>query len=201
MKSIYPEDVGEIITTDAGNLYHYMINVNAMIELCEEALPENTQMFFSSNHEDNFKIACYANKNINSCPTNHSFKVDNSDAISTDEGKDWSWSIGDSFCGLVCSAVRSGSTYTMNYKIYLMDYYEWGYHVDGGDKELHMLNECGLAKEYPIYGVIENTITWKSGYRIKSPNEVKELVAASKKPEKEQIKDVYAELDKAVKSA
>ncbi len=203
MKIIHPEDVGEIITTHTNNLSHYMVNVNAMIELCEEALPENQLMVFSSTHEDNFKVACYADKHGGTKCTNpnHYFEVDKSDAKITAVGEDWSYSIGDSFCGLVCSAVRSGSTYTMNYKIYLMDYYEWGYHVDSGDKELHMLNECGLAKEYPIYGVIENTITWKSGYRIKSPNEVKELVAASKKPEKEQIKDVYAELDKAVKSA
>ena len=199
MIGIYPESVGEIITTDHNNLFHYMINVNAMIELCEETLPENKTMIFSSNHEDNFKIACYADKH-GKCP-NHYFEVDKSDAITTKEGDDWSFAIGDSFCGLVCSAVRSGSTYTMNYKIYLMDYYEWGYHVDGGDKEQHMLHECGLAREYPIYGVIENTITWEHGYRIKSPKEVKKLVATSKKSTSKQIKEEMAKLDKAVKTA
>lgn len=201
MKCISTEDMCEIITTDRGNLFHYMENVNAMIELCEETLLENRQMGFSSNHEDKFKIACYANKNIENCPSSHYFNVDNSDAETTNEGKDWSFSIGDAFCGLVCSAVRSGNTYTMNYKIYLMDYYEWGYHVDGGDKELHMLHECGLAKEYPIYGVIENTITWEHGYRIMSPKEVKELVASSQKTTNEQIKEICAKIDKAVKAA
>jgi hypothetical protein len=199
MSTIYPESVGEIITTHTNNLAHYMVNVNAMIELCEEALPENQSMVFSSNHEDNFKIACYADKH-NKCP-NHYFEVDNSDAITTKEGEDWSYAIGDSFCGLVCSAVRSGSTYTMNYKIYLMDYYEWGYHVDGGDKAQHMLHECGLAREYPIYGVIENTITWNYGYRIKSPKEVKELVAASKKSKNKEIDAEMVKLDKTVKAA
>ena len=82
-----------------------------------------------------------------------------------------------------------------------MDYYEWGYHVDGGDKEQHMLHECGLAREYPIYGVIENTITWEHGYRIKSPKEVKKLVATSKKSTSKQIKEEMAKLDKAVKTA
>ena len=89
----------------------------------------------------------------------------------------------------------------MNYKIYLMDYYEWGYHVDGGDKAQHMLHECGLAREYPIYGVIENTITWNYGYRIKSPKEVKELVAASKKSKNKEIDAEMVKLDKTVKAA
>lgn len=199
MSTICPESVGEIITTHTNNLAHYMLNVNAMIELCEEALPENQPMVFSSNHEDNFKIACYADKH-NKCPS-HYFEVDNSDAITTKEGEDWSYAIGDSFCGLVCSAVRSGSTYTMNYKIYLMDYYEWGYHVDGGDKIQHMLHECGLAREYPIYGVIENTITWNYGYRLKSPKEVKELVSASKKSTNKQIYEEMVKLDKTIKAA
>ncbi len=62
-----------------------------------------------------------------------------------DVGLDWSFAIGDSYCGLVGKAKRNGSTYTLNYKVYLMDYYEWGYHVDGGDEDAHMLHECGLA--------------------------------------------------------
>ena len=141
MKIIYPEDVGEIITTHTNNLSNYMVNVNAMIELCEEALPENQLMIFSSTHEDNFKVACYADKHGGEKCPNHYFEMDKGDAKITEVGEDWSFAIGDSFCGLVCSAVRSGSTYTMNYKIYLMDYYEWGYHVHGEDKTTHMLNE------------------------------------------------------------
>ena len=67
----------------------------------------------------------------------------------------------------------------MTFRYVLMDYYEWGYHVDGGDKEQHMLHECGLAREYPIFGSVINSISWTKGYRLSRAEDVLDLVSQS----------------------
>ena len=75
------------------------------------------------------------------------------------------------FCGLACSAVRSGSTYTMNYKIYLMDYYDWekGSTLRGGlvsDGDMYELHIAGMAKEFKSIGTYTKDISWKKGETI-----------------------------------
>lgn len=65
---------------------------------------------------------------------------------------------------------------TATYKYVIMDYYEWGYHVNGGDKDAHMLHECGLAREYLILGTLKSNISWREGYRITTAIEIEKLM-------------------------
>lgn len=165
------KDMQEIILTHNNNLFHYQQNINALIELCEETAVDGESIIFASNTDNNFKVACYTNKHC----TSHLI-FDETYDIDRNTGLDWSFSIGEAYGGMVCEVTKSGNIYTATYNYGLMDYYEWGYHVNGGDKAAHMLHECGLAREYLILGWLKSTISWEEGYRITTAAEIENLV-------------------------
>ena len=172
-------EMKEVVNTDAKNLYHYMYGVNALLDVCESTVVDGETLVFSSNTDNNFKVACYTQKH---CSEGHYPDNEVDITIDEDTGLDWSFSIGEAFGGMTCEVTKNGNTYTMKYKYCLMDYYEWGYHVDGGDKNQHMLHESGLAREFPIFGCLTNTITWEKGERISTASEAKTLIDDSNLP-------------------
>lgn len=176
-KKLSSSEFKEIISTSKDNLFHYMYNINSMLAVSEEILKDGETIILANTTEDNFKVACYTNKH---CELLHRFESENETAKSTNLAKDWSYSIGEAFEGMVFEVSKKGKKYTMKYRYCLMDYYEWCYHADGGDEDLHMLHECGYAHEYPIYAELTNTLEWEEGYRIKTPSETIELVKKSK---------------------
>lgn len=176
-KKLSSSEFKEIISTSKDNLFHYMYNINSMLAVSEEILKDGETIILANTTEDNFKVACYTNKH---CELLHRFDFENETAKSTNPAKDWSYAIGEAFGGMVFEVSKKGKKYTMKYRYCLMDYYEWCYHADGGDEDLHMLHECGYAHEYPIYGELTNTLEWEEGYRIKTPSETMELVKKSK---------------------
>lgn len=176
-KKLSSSEFKEIISTSKDNLFHYMYNINSMLAVSEEILKDGETIILANTTEDNFKVTCYTNKH---CELLHRFEFENETAKSTNLAKDWSYSIGEAFGGMVFEVSKKGKKYTMKYRYCLMDYYEWCYHADGGDEDLHMLHECGYAHEYPIYGELTNTLEWEEGYRIKTPSETIELVKKSK---------------------
>lgn len=176
-RNLSSSEFKEIISTSKDNLFHYMYNINSIIAVSEEVLKDGETIILANTTEDNFKVACYTNKH---CELLHYFDFENETAKSTNLAKDWSYAIGEAFGGMVFEVSKNGKKYTMKYRYCLMDYYEWGYHVDGGDEDMHMLHECGYAHEYPIYGELTNTLEWEEGYRIKTPSETIKLVKNSK---------------------
>ncbi len=164
-------EMKELILTGKNNLYHYQYNVNTLLDLCESTVNDGETVIFSSNSDDNFKISCYNNTHCHF--GNHIFDAT---AITTDVGKDWSFSIGEAFGGMVCKVTRNGDVYTAQYRYCLLDYYEWGYHAEGNDYKLHRLHETGLAREYPIYGELVSTITWEKGYRLTSVDDINAIL-------------------------
>ena len=116
-------------------------------------------------------VACY---HCTNCELEHISPTATGDI--TNLGRDWNYSIGDSFVGMVFTVTRKNKKYTISYRYCLQDYYEWGYHVDGKDEAQHMLHECGLAREFPVFGVLNATLTWEKGYRIETYNQITELI-------------------------
>ena len=89
---------------------------------------------------------------------------------------DWGNTIGESFVGIVCEAKCYNSLldeytgnqnaqplYTMTFRYYIIDIYEWAYHYDGELKFLHDLHETGNAQQFLMSGYFERTITWQKG--------------------------------------
>ena len=175
-KTLTANEMIEIIKSEPSNLFHYMQNVNRLMELGEDTLCDGDSYIFASDGHDT-KVCCYTGKHCNETHYwGHSGELS---YLRTDESYDWAYAIGESFGGLVCQIQRTGTSYTMTFRYILMDYYEWGYHVDGGDKEQHMLHECGLAREYPIFGSVINSISWNKGYRLSRAEDVLALVSQS----------------------
>ncbi|MBR6760823.1 MAG: BspA family leucine-rich repeat surface protein [Oscillospiraceae bacterium] len=166
--TVTTDEMIEIVTTEPRNLFHYMQSVNRMMELGEETLRTGDTICFATGNLGT-KVCCYAEKH---CEWFHRIRINPGESVTdctqfkSEASYDWAYAIGESFGSTVCEIARDGDTYSMTYRYILSDYYEWGYHIDGGDKEQHMLHECGLAKEYPVYGSVINTISWKKGERL-----------------------------------
>ena len=70
----------------------------------------------------------------------------------------------------------TGGTYTMTYRYYLCDIYEWC--VDHSTNEMNIedkmyaLHLYGWAKQFLIDGYLESTITWRKGERLSSETEL-----------------------------
>lgn len=166
-RTLSAKEMKEIISTDPDNLFHFMYNMNTLRNLAEETVLDGNSAIFASNHCDNFKICCYTDKHCEETLGLQHLSIIGLGSP-TDKALDWSYSIGELFCGLAMDVTRNGSTYSATVKIKLTDYYEWGYHVDGGDMEQHMLHECGLAREYPIIGELTFSMSWNAGQRLEN---------------------------------
>lgn len=106
-----------------------------------------------------------------SCDLIHDFThYENNSAL------DWGNTIGESFVGIVCDAkcykdpvseilgnTQDRTIYTMTFRYYIIDIYEWAYHFDGELKVLHDLHETGNAQQYLMSGYLERTIKWEKG--------------------------------------
>lgn len=121
-------------------------------------------IFFSSNTDNNFRVACYDSLK---CSNTHSIEMDTDINVS-----DWSYAIGEAFGGFVIEVCNSGNQYSATINYCLMDYYEWGYHAAGNDYILHHLHECGLAREFPVYGQITISFSWIEGERIACASQI-----------------------------
>ena len=101
-----------------------------------------------------------------SCGMSHSLThYENSNAL------DWGNTTGESFVGIVCEAKcynnlldkvtgnpNAQPVYTMMFRYYIIDIYEWAYHFDRQLKILHDLHETGNAQQFLMSGYFERTI-------------------------------------------
>ena len=154
------EEVYSVIFSSKRNQHHYYENINSLRSVCEEIVIDGEKIIVSSSDENDFVTTCYKGYN---CDYLHKGL-----AVNNNIDFDWSYSIGESFGGMVAEVSRSKDIIEIKYKYYIIDYYEWGWHAEGNDYEQHMLHECGLAREYPVIGYYESIETWKVGDRYEN---------------------------------
>lgn len=120
----------------------------------------NSQIEIASNSDANFMGACYFNKGDH-CQLNHMGIVNYESSYSID----WQNTTGESFCGLTALITNTDDLYTMTFRYYIIDIYEW---VPGDtlSNVMHELHKVGVAKEYLMNGYFESTIVWHKGERI-----------------------------------
>lgn len=61
--------------------------------------------------------------------------------------------------GIVTDVKRTGDTFTIEYKYYLIDYYDF----EENPEDITYLNYYGLSAEYITYGCCESSTKWEKG--------------------------------------
>lgn len=78
---------------------------------------------------------------------------------------DWFAAVHEADCNTVAEISYDGSTYSMNLKYYVFDYYDWSEEQNGGigiisDQEMYYLCRTGAARFYENWGIYETSVTW-----------------------------------------
>lgn len=79
--------------------------------------------------------------------------------------------------GEILGNTQDRTIYTMTFRYYIIDIYEWAYHFDGELKVLHDLHETGNAQQHLMSGYLERTIKWEKGELESAEGESKLLSA------------------------
>lgn len=78
---------------------------------------------------------------------------------------DWFAAVHEADCNAVAEISYDGSTYSMNLKYYIFDYYDWDEERDDGvgiisDQEMYYLCRAGVSRFYENWGIYETSVTW-----------------------------------------
>ena len=175
-------DVASAISTHNANVEHYIHNMRELMKMAESALAPGSTRTFSTASDAELRATCYwdgkpdEKSNTNPCGVSHTGEMhyENASAL------DWGHSIGESYVSIVADvscnestiididengwpSTRDGVLYTMTFRYYVKDIYEWAYHYDNEMKILHDMHEAGVAQEYLVSGYFERTISWEKG--------------------------------------
>lgn len=163
-------DTCELIVSSQNNIDHLVYNITKAMEYSEQIANENVPVYFTVNPDAGLIATCFDNKGKNCNFIN--------DAISNKHllGKiynsvhsDWKSTVGESFGSINAELIRTGNTFTMKYRYYFSDIYEWTVGFDPTDDKpdvgvyFHYFHEMGYAKQYLMDGYFEGTITWTEG--------------------------------------
>ena len=183
---IYLEnDICELISSSLNNLDHLHRNITRIMKCAESTIADNGTIILSAKSNSNIKATCFDSKGaedggvacgINTDPKSVSHH--NSELIHCNYvHRDWQNTFGESFGSIVAEINRSGNKYTMNYKYYVIDLYEWAFHSDKNPLSyiFHMYHEKGLSQEYIIQGGFEGTVTWSAGETAFYPNIINQI--------------------------
>ena len=125
--------------------------------LSNVAIDENYVNISTAGTND-FKVACYKQQN---CNHNVFYNYDDSYALN------WGFAIGESLGGMTGKVRKNGNQYTMFFKYYLIDTYEFASHYDSTpswiDINGHIIHEAGFAKEFKVLGCYSGAVTWEKG--------------------------------------
>lgn len=169
------EEICDLILSSQNNIDHMMYNFTKAMVYAEQVACEDESTFFTSTSDSGFKFTCFDDKGHNCLikgyepythndvpsilPNGHeSNKYLNSRHI------DWHNTIGESFGGINAEVMRNGDVYTMKYRYYLSDIYEWIPNgLDDIGTYLYPFHKLGIAKQYLMDGYYEGEITWNTG--------------------------------------
>ena len=171
---IYSEsDTCELLSCSSNNLDHLHNNLTLAMICSESILKDNTKIVFSSKSNSELKATCNVDRgNADdgiSCdimlPSYHVCDNKLQPIHFNYVNRDWFNTVGESGAALVAEVSMKNDTYTMKYRYYFKDIYEWAYHYDETllSYIFHSYHEKGWAQEYLMSGSFEGNLTWKSG--------------------------------------
>ena len=161
------EEICDLILSSKNNIDHLIYNITKAMQYAEHVAKCNSCIYFSTAPDSEFKLSCFDNKGKNCYfiewdiePNGHLLGC-----YYNPRHVDWHNTVGESFCGINAGISYLNGVYTMRYRYYLNDIYEW---VNTGGMDdigtpLHFFHEAGYAKQYLIDGFFEGEISWKEG--------------------------------------
>lgn len=157
-------DISELILSSENNIDHMVYNITQAMQYGEQVAIDNATVHFTSNSDAGFKFTCFDDKGKNCTvkaiqPNGHILPI-----YCNSAHLDWQITVGESFAGIRAEISLSGNTYTMKYRYYLNDIYEWTFEdpPDIGNVLLYF-HQMGYAKQFLMDGYFEGTITWNAG--------------------------------------
>ena len=180
------EEICDMVLSSQNNIDHMVYNLTKAMVYAEQVANEDESVFFMSDSDAGFKFTCFDDKGHNCLfngedpyrqinvsgirPNGHV-----GDSYCNSRHVDWHNTIGESFGGIKAEVNRNGNTYTMRYRYYLNDIYEWvetesiyEWIKDRDDigTPLHQFHKFGIAKQYLMDGYYEGEITWNTGESV-----------------------------------
>lgn len=181
----------ELLACSPNYIDHLHRNLTRAMRCSEQLLNNNESVYFASKDNSGFKSTCNVDRGIDTdgilCDINDdtgtkSYHNNLSKLIMCNYvHRDWWNTVGEAGAAIVAKTTRSGNKYTMTYKYYVKDIYEWAYHYDGEilSQQFHIYHEQGLAQEFLINGQFLGEITWFGGedaYLKDIPSNVKHQI-------------------------
>ncbi len=178
-------DICELISSSLNNLDHLHRNITRVMKCAESTVTDNGTIILATKSDSSIKAICFDSKGAEDGGAACDINDDPKTALHHNSGlihcnythRDWQNTFGESFGSIVAEINRSGNKYTMNYKYYVIDLYEWAFHSDKDPLSyiFHVYHENGLAQEYIIKGSFEGTITWSAGETAFYPNVINQI--------------------------
>lgn len=169
-------DMKEIISCHDNNTLHLKYNIDQLMSVAEQTTYNNSNVICTT-ADSNMRVVCMVDRECECelAGTNINGQIHPNCICRLDTAKqaDWNLAVGSSYGGMVANVTSNGETYTINYRYYLLDIYEWAAHVNDPDDlslMMHRLHEIGLSHQYLITGYFEGTLTWEKGERTANQN-------------------------------
>ena len=169
-----PPKTCELISSSCNNIDHLHRNLSYIMNCSEQILLDKQKVILSAKSNSEMKTICFDDKGADEDGSKCEIQDAENNIIPFHEisgyycnyvQRDWQNTIGESFGSVVAEVTRNGNIYTMKYKYYFIDIYEWAIHYEKKKtlvSQLHNFHELGVAKEYLINGSFEGTLTWES---------------------------------------
>lgn len=173
-------DTCELISSSTQNLSHLFDNISRTMRCAEETLIDGNTIIICPKSNQKWKSVCLIqNKAENDTP--NPIDIVNCDIEDTDlkthissycnyVHRDWNLTVGESIGTLTAKIKRDGDKFTMQYRYYFKDIYEWAYHYEINHESvstpLHAAHEVGLAQEYLMQGYFEGYLTWNLNEKV-----------------------------------
>ena len=184
-------DTCELISSSIQNLTHLFDNINSIMRCAEQTLTDGISIIICPKSDQKLKSICLIKSKTDGLP------IDTIDEvmcnINYDDTKlkdheiyycnyvhrDWNLTVGEALGTFIAEINRDGDKFTMKYKYYIKDIYEWAYHEEQDiwnvSAILHGAHEAGVAQEYLITGHFDGYLTWKLNDNVTDTNVAQQL--------------------------
>lgn len=167
---ILPEDdVKDVISCHDNNMLHLKYNINQLMSAAEQTTYNNTNTICTTS-DSAMRVVCMVDREVEcelrGVEVNGVTHPDTMMELNTGKQADWNLALGSCYGGMVAEVTSNGNNYSMRYKYYILDVYEWAAHAPDSEtlsQIMHRLHEIGLAHQYLITGCYEGTIEWTKG--------------------------------------
>ena len=173
------KDMCTMIASSSNNIDHLLRNITYSMQYAEQIAISEEKAFFVNSSDSPLKITCFDDKGDN-CDSKLSDIALSDQYYSAHQGGnnarycnsthvDWHNTVGESLGSIVCEVKKTGSTYSMTYRYYMIDIYEWvqdphgTVELDDIGSILHVYHHDGSAQQYLMNGFFEGTIIWEEG--------------------------------------